>query len=352
MRPSRIDIELLDVAHAAISETLQSGGPASAILGQLEAFLAPSQYMVWKGDGPGLGRELKRSYSNIHGRYFGRYYLEKHESVFGLVPIEGSYFAFGPHAVVRLKDGEKGDMPDWVGWNADGFVVAESKGTYAGGDWSKSFSGWNALPQCLQKAQQQLDRVQIDNFGIALNVKFKGWSVASRWATQNNGLEPWLAAIDPLHGEADIPQPNFERVVAAMQSQVYKRMLVSLGLQDGEPSGVSRGSESTLEERPIVPEHFMRTIRFAADESLTGVSAAVGAFGFAPISGNDDLVYLRTLPVGARPVWVVTLEEKPLRMAAEGVFFSNNPTRRTPFAVGRNGVTVSRFDAIERVADV
>jgi hypothetical protein len=242
-------------------------------------------------------------------------------------------------------------MPDWVGWSANGFVVAEAKGTYAGGDWSKSFSGWNALPQCLQKAQEQVGRVQIDNYGVAFNVQFKAWSVASRWATENNGWEPWLAAIDPPSGEAEVPRPSFERVVAAMQSLLAKRMLVSLGLQSAEPIGVARGSESFLGEPPVIPEPFIRTVLFGADESLTGVSAAVGPIGFLPLSGSNDLTYLRTLPVEARPVWVVTLEEKPLRMAAEGSFLSDYPTRRTHFTVSRNGIAVSRFDAIERLAD-
>jgi len=95
----------------------------------------------------------------------------------------------------------KGDMPDWVGWDSAGFVVAEAKGTYASGDWWKSFRGWNVMPQCLQKAQEQVQRVQIDHYGVAFDVAFKGWSVASRWATEANQLDPWLAAIDPEMGD-------------------------------------------------------------------------------------------------------------------------------------------------------
>lgn len=156
-----VTFDLVDLAHAAVSETLTSGGPISAFSNQLGAFLTAKQDLTWKGNGPGIGRELRRSYSNIHGRIFARAYLEKCEGVVRLVPIEGNHFRFGNKTIVRLKDGQKGDMPDWVGWDSSGIVVAEAKGTHAKGDWSKASYGHNFLPQCLKKAQEQVNRVQV-----------------------------------------------------------------------------------------------------------------------------------------------------------------------------------------------
>lgn len=134
-----VTLDLVDLAHAAVSETLISGGPISGFSNQLSAFLTAKQDLTWKGSGPGIGRELRRSYSNIHGRIFARAYLEKSEGVVRLVPIEGNYFSFAGTIEVRLRDGQKGDMPDWLGCDSSGIVVAEAKGTHAKGNWRNTF---------------------------------------------------------------------------------------------------------------------------------------------------------------------------------------------------------------------
>lgn len=345
----KLDIGLLDVAHAAVSEALQSGGPASAFLGQLEAFLAAGPGLVWKGNGPGLGRELRRAFSNIHGRYFARYYLEVWEGVFGLLPIEGNSYLFNHNAVVRLRANERGDMPDWVGWSSGGFVVAEAKGTYGGGDWANALRGANALPQPLQKAQQQVERVQIDVFGIAQDVAFKAWSVASRWATEANGLDPWLAAIDPQIGEFEIPRDSFEEIVATMQRLTVRRMLVSVGLHPGAPTGASDDPEELFRATPAVPEDYMTALTLVDGQKLFGVTAAVGPTAIIPLSGSQDLEFVLALPDGLRPLLLVTIQEKPIVAASEARFLPEYEVRRGPTTIARNGIALTSAHSVRGI---
>ena len=127
-RDPKLTLDLVDIAHAAVSETLQTGLPISAFANQLAALLTGSLDLTWKDDGPGVGRELRRSYSNIHGRFFARAYLEKCEGVRYLIPIERNPFSFADY-VVRLRRGQRGDMPDWVACDSSRLVIAEAKGT-------------------------------------------------------------------------------------------------------------------------------------------------------------------------------------------------------------------------------
>ena len=87
--------------------------------------------LVWKGSGPSKGRELKRAFSNILGRYFARAYLETHEGVSELLSIEGKIMSIcNDRFRVRRVPAMKGNMPDWIGWTSNGFVIAEAKGSH------------------------------------------------------------------------------------------------------------------------------------------------------------------------------------------------------------------------------
>lgn len=350
-RSTKLDIELIDLALAAAWETLQSGGPASAMLGQLEALLASGPELTWRGNGPGLGRELRRSYSNIHGRYMGRYYLERHESVRGLLPIEGNNFSFdNARAGIHLKPNEVGDMPDWIGWDDSGFVVAEAKGTYAPGDWEKSFWGSNEKPQCVKNAEAQVSRVQIDLYGVARDVKFKTWVVASRWGTQNNQLDPWLVALAPPAGQTEVPTEYFQAAVSRMQRIVMRRALQTLGFPFGgsSPTAIGNG-ESVGPEAFEVPRDFVRRLDIVDDDPVWGVPFVVSRLGFSLLQSSEDLSRLRALPPSFQPEWAFALMEKPMLLVEEGQPLRERGDRRSSNLVARNGLAICRFEMLSSI---
>ena len=336
-----LELDLLDVAHASISEAGLTGGPISPFLSMYNAQLTNDTMLKWKGRGPGQGRELRRSYSNIHGRMFARSYLEANEGVIGLLPIDGNHFSFGHRAVVRLRDDEKGDMPDWIGWNQTEYIVAEAKGSYAGGDWENNFWHGYATPQCLRKAQEQVARVQVDLYGYMIDVGFKGWSVASRWATEENGLDPWLVAIDPNHG-GENPSPEwFRESVTEMQRLVLRRMIATFGFSDEESMMSPRGfGESIVGEFQPYREHWRKVV-LSDEAGFRGLSAACVGNNFIPITSYEQVVILKRLcPEGSLP-WLVTILDEPLAFAERGELFSEFDDVRSQGLLSRNGMAVA-----------
>ena len=346
---SSLSLDLLDLAHASISEVGLTGGPVSPFVSTYEALLTGDSMLKWRGRGPGLGRELRRSYSNIYGRIFARSYLETNEGVRGLLPIEGNYCSFGQRAVVRLRDGESGDMPDWIGWDTNDFVIAEAKGTYRGGDWERSFWHGYATPQCLQKAQEQVARVQIDLYGYMLDVGFKGWSVASRWATEENGLDPWLAAIDPSHG-GEKPDPDrFKRSAADMQRQALQRMIAAFGFSEGTSMIPRKESTTTIGSEFQPRRELWRRLVLSDEKEVRGLSAAYVAGNFVPIENFEQVVVLRQLLSDDSFLWLATLLEAPLLWAEKGEYFSEHEVERSSSFLSRNGMVVADLRQVQAV---
>ena len=333
-RDPKLTLDLIDIAHAAVSETLQTGGPRSAFYNQLRTFLTGSKHLIWKDDGPGIGRELRRSYSNIHGRFFARAYLEKCEGVRHLIPIEGNHFRFADY-VVRLRDGQKGDMPDWVGWDSSRLVVAEAKGTYAEGNWSNAFYGGNSLPRCLRTANEQVKRVQIDNKdGIASDREFMGWSVASRWATETRwvkkkGFEPWLAAIgqglgaQPPAGTGDARN----NIILALQRPAFSRIVYGLGYSDLDARGGARRRVNIGEAPPI-----------------KGLSAVLFDGAFIPVKSNNELDFFRDRGIKNDQVWLVTVLAEALDATEGDRVLEEQETSLSLDHLSRNGLAIAKVE--------
>ena len=338
-----LPLDLYDLAHAAISETLHTGGPISSFANQLAALLTEGQDLIWKGNGPGVGRELRRSYSNIHGRFFARAYLEKYERVRHLIPIEGNQFNFA-NLQVRLRVGQKGDMPDWIGLDSSGLVVAEAKGAHAKSSWLKSLHG-GTLPQCLQKAQEQVKRVQIDQSRIAVDLKFKGWSVASRWATEKNGFDPLLAAILTRSGSQTLTEDARRNMTLALQRATFSHIVRGLGYSDENPIGTNGYSAA---DSPVVFDarrDAWQRVNIEEGPPINGLSAVLYNEVFVPVKSNDELGFFRNRGVRGGQVWLVTALDNALNAAETNQVPEEQEPRRSPGHLSRNGLAITKVES-------
>ena len=344
------EIQLLDLAHAAVCETLATGGPVGGMLGQFTALLTEGPWLIWRGDGPGIGRELRRSFSNIHGRYFARCYLETSEDVLGLLPIEGKEMRIDNSIVVRKKPGSVGDMPDWIGWTDNGLIIAEAKGSYAGGDWRKSLSEGGNLPQPLQKAQEQIERVRIDYPDQAADLNYKGWAVATRWATEKSGQEPWLVALDPKLGTTTPSEEQFRTICAAMQRHLLNTALVSMRFLDRDSTTAETIDESSVDDRFSFPQDSIFQIQLDGRQPWAGLHALVGPFGFVPIRTEKDIGRLSRFRKLLGPFFLVTVSDTYLKAAIKDQFLQDfeRPESDDTQAI-RNGFVLTYVDPSARI---
>jgi hypothetical protein len=179
-------------AWGAAVETLQIDLVAAGWMNLFAALLvpAPASELRWRGAGPGRNAEVKRAYSALFGRFFGRGVLRRDHGCRWLRQVQdGLELAPGVH--LRRRAGCAGDLPDWVGWDDINqcIVVAEAKGSHDRGSWCST------SPAPLRTALAQLDRVEIvDSLGT---IHFKTWAVACRWGTVENRSVPTIITCDP-----------------------------------------------------------------------------------------------------------------------------------------------------------
>ncbi len=129
-------------------------------------------------------------------------------------------------------------------------------------------------------------------------------------------------------------------------------MLIATGYISGGPTPLSKGAKFFVDPVFEVPRESMRILSFEEGEPLRGLSAVVGQFGFIPLRSSDELRFYQRMGQETRPPWLVTVLEKPLLMAEEGVFLSEYETRRASDVVSRNGVALSRLDSISELSAV
>lgn len=305
-------IDLLELARSAALETLQSGLGARSWTNLFSDLLVPSlPKLIWQERGLGVGRELRRSYSNILGRFLARCYLETVEGVSNLVPIDGDNFAI-PHTnlAVRRRKGVRGDLPDWVGRLGVVPVIAEAKGSHDVRNWMTK--KW---PAVVEKARQQVQRVelvQITPSGKRVRGSssqyFEGWSVASKWGTQFANPDPVLIAVQDLAKTA--PHKGGQPPVASspdgfdagLDELFFSPLLKSMGFADdprffrmkvdGDPVSES-GVIAVLGWMGVMP------IRTRAQEALVRRVQRAGAYSIAVSVSEKSFATRRSVEPGA-----------------------------------------------------
>ena len=316
-----LDIDLLELSSAAAKETLLTGVHMRGWLTLFNEVLEPKdKWLRWQDGGLGVGRELKRSFSNIFGRFLARYYLQKEENVLNLLPIEGDDFPFSPNMRIKKRPKMKGDMPDWIGWTPHGFVVAEAKGSHDPGNWGNQLGASLRRPPTVKTASDQVARVEIlrkiNKSRSEQSIQFKSWAVASRWATKDNNLDPWLFTIDPVSPGMELEPREFTVAVTSLQQTLNRKLVEAMGFAFDD-----------YHNSIFLPdiEHVER-----------GIHALAGPMGFIPVRQSSELATLRNFLRGI-PLSLVSLSERVLSVDME--VYAAEPLR-FPSGFSRAGFSV------------
>lgn len=256
---SMIDVDLREVAACGIRELLSVGGSSLGLGTFLDDLLVSgTNELRWLGDGVGKGREMKRGFSAIFGRFFARWYLTKHHRFYYFLPTDQQNGCqFGSLRIQRTK-GQ--DLPDWFMAGPNGCALGEAKGSH-----DKSVTSVSkAAP--LVKATRQLSRarVRIRRTRISL----KGWGVMSRWGTDQNGLSPLLYVSDPKTRGEPLPDDEVQRLLKYAHWHQSMRILNALGItyfNDRLPDDLK------IDLSEIVPPEDRRFNAAAVQLNITGL---------------------------------------------------------------------------------
>jgi hypothetical protein len=274
-------IDLRKVAWAAAVETMQVNLVAQGWVGLFGAMLDPStNELRWRGHGPGGEAEIKRAYSALMGRFFGRAVLRSDHKIKWLRQAsEGLEVEPGVRLVRRRGKKYKGDLPDWVGWDRDRkmWAVCEAKGSHGSARWK------SGEPEPVATAKKQIQRVEFRD--AAGTIASEGWVVASRWGTVANGLPPVIMTVDPPNEGRTLSAAEAVRAEAELRVGWYADLLVAVGQEDVSERLRSGTSTTAEDERDLA--RFGDTVGYAA--------LAIDGAGLFPMAGGERDDLRRTL---------------------------------------------------------
>ena len=186
------------VGYAAACETLLTPGIDLSFAELMKSMVKSLYPFQFKGKGPGIGKEMRRGFSHMWGRFFARAYLEGSEDVSYLTPIAKKNAAFPEFEFQVHPNSETKDLPDWVGWapRANEPIFAEAKGSYDIRCWSTPHF---TIPNPIERALAQIKYGEIYDLQTSLVYGgIKGWAVATQWCSEKPSLNGKLIAVDPV----------------------------------------------------------------------------------------------------------------------------------------------------------
>jgi hypothetical protein len=210
-----------EVARCAWGEILQTAPSGSSLFSFMEDLLTPGPDLVWQAAGPGRGKEMRRAFSALFGRFFARAYLETYHGFTWFAAIDGDNFQFLPFRV-RHKSGSRAEMPDWLCGGPNGLVgIAEAKGSHQKGN-----APPRGKPGPIRTAEGQIKSVTVDmqtgptGHRQWRSKRVKGWAIMSRWGVAAPARAPYLYALDP-ETEGDKLTPKESGVLAQAIARVH-----------------------------------------------------------------------------------------------------------------------------------
>jgi hypothetical protein len=241
-----------------------------------------------------------------------RAYLTAFEGVRVMVPLDvAKRWLQGTPFQIRKDPSGNGLEADWVGLDAHGLVIVEAKGTH-----DKALCAWRgpiAMPSVLQSAIGQTERTAV--FVRASNRKLpsKRWAIASRWGTQENGLDPTLIAWDPEDEKLD---ENYYRLLERIFFQADIQAVAAGMGYTGDVGAFGIGGDF----RRAVSIEEGTSIRFKVGGRLfkPGLMVALGPFGHLPIRNASDLSRIRRVREITSNVALVSLSSNYIQSVREG----------------------------------
>lgn len=330
-----VSFDIDDVARCAWNEILQTAPRSTSLFAFLEDLLEPGPNLVWKGQGPGRGSEMRRSFSGLFGRFFARAYLEVHHDFVWFAAIDGESFHLSPNWRVSRRPRATTEMPDWVCARPGELAIGEAKGSH-----QKSNATRGGMPGPIKTANGQITGVRVQkrvrhrSRRTWQSKRVKGWAVMSRWGLASPPRDPFLYALDPT---ADGEPPTLEEIedlVQAVARTHVAQTALGLGLL-------------TVFDGEMVPAP-RRRVRVADDqEKRTFAGAVMTPFGPLDLD-PDDAKGLTALLPDPNLVRFIGLEEGLFTSFLEGRSLVPRERQRIgEFSlVGRDGLVVSPISQI------
>lgn len=317
-------------AWGAAVETLQIDLVANGWMNLFSALLEPHPCVElrWLDSGPGSNAEVKRAYSALFGRFFGRAVLRRDHGCRWLRQVQDG-MELVPGVILRRRAGHAGDLPDWVGWDDihDCFVVAEAKGSHDRGNWNGV-----APPPPIRTALEQLGRVEIVD--TAGPIHFKTWAVACRWGTVANTVTPTIVTCDPDHRGRMLEPAEARKLRAEVRARWVADLLEGVGRADiaamARDGDLNVFGDPTGRELTLIP-------------GRSGFGAlAIEAGGIVPLIGTDRADRSRVLLDLAGELGRETALVLVERTAAEGAIMRSDADK----ADTETGVELPSLDEI------
>jgi hypothetical protein len=224
-------LDIDEVARCAWNEILQTAPRATSLFAFLEDLLEPGSELVWREQGPGRGTEMRRSFSGLFGRFFGRAYLQTHHDFVWFAAIDGNDFNLSPTWRVSRRPSSLTEMPDWICARPGELAIGEAKGSHQKGNATRG-----GKPGPIKTAEGQIKGVRVQKSIVTArgprwsSKTVKGWAVMSRWGVATPPRAPFLYALDPETEGDHLTPTEVEELVQAVARTHVAQTAIGLGL--------------------------------------------------------------------------------------------------------------------------
>ena len=183
---------------------------------------------------------MRRAYSALYGRFFGRAFLASRLGFTDFVPLQTDRTRVGN--LVEVRRVKRGDIPDWIAWDprSRSYVLAEAKGRLGG-----SAEGFlTQTPACITSGKAQFERVEVRE-APGRRVRTTNWVAANLWSTDQRGGRPVCLLWEPDGEGEQLLEVEIPRHAAAIRRQRAGGIAAGLG-HPGFPEGETEASGWTV----------------------------------------------------------------------------------------------------------
>ena len=315
-------INLHGLSYAAMRETLVSPNIPVVFENLFLALLVEkNEKLIWKRGGVGENTELKRGYSAIFGRIFARYFLTELAGVKCLLPIQ-SEIPVSSYPIELQILTKNPNLPDWIGYTDHDLILAESKGSHDNENWKTKLYP-TPLPSRLKSAIPQISDVNIKlNFwyskrfsiGSVDHLPYSGWSVVSRWGTEDKNKEPWLGAFNLKPRKSKIFKSPIRLTQFYLKQFCIILALKTMGHFGNDALLWLENLERSEMNMPLLQEYLLRCTHrvWVNEHRFTGVFSIFGPFGFIPIRREINLLQIKEfiLDFNDNEVFLVMMDQQ------------------------------------------